>query len=457
MSYLDCFVNYEFCLERLSLRDFSLYRVERLLSSLCVPVSGMKVIHIAGSNGKGMVANLTASILKEAGYRVGLYTSPHIQDIRERIRILDKDRGSSDNRCLFADTITASELDDIAEQIHVCIEGISDRKANKYFTFFEVCTALALLYFYRNNVDFVVLETGLGGRLDATNVVSSIVAAITSISIDHVGILGNTLEKITAEKAAIIKDSSQRVVICKQSPEAMAVIERRCKKFKIEPLLVGRDITYDIISSDINGTVFDIIDTLADKLYSGLKLSIAGCHQVANVATTFGIIKQLRQRAEIISDDAIYQGILSVYLPCRFEVISRNPYIILDGAHNKAAAAALADTVSRVVSARDVTIVLGISKDKDISGIANELNRIATRVIFTIANHPRAVIVSIDEARAMFPGKDVFFSDNVREALGLAMDKTSIDGCVLVTGSFFVTAEARLFLLTDAIDDRFTF
>ncbi len=451
MSYLDSFVNYEFSLERLSLRDFSLFRVKQLLSSVGVPLSGMKVIHIAGSNGKGMVAYLTAAILKEAGYKVGLYTSPHIQDIKERIRILDRNKNGGDNRCLFADTITTTEFDDIAEQIHVCIERISDRKGNRYFTFFEVCTVLALLYFYRNNVDFVVLETGLGGRLDATNAVSSIVAAITSISIDHAGILGNTLEKIAAEKAAIIKDSGQQVVICKQSPEAMTVIKRRCKELNIEPLLVGADIRYDIINADINGTVFDIFDTLMDNLYSHLKLSIAGYHQVANAATAFGVIEQLRLRGEIISDEAIYKGISSVSLPCRFEIVRRNPYVILDGAHNKAAATALADTVSKLVATREVTLVLGISKDKDILGIANELNRITTRVIFTVANHPRAATVLIDEAEVMFSGKEVFLSANVKEALCLAMEKTSVDGCVLVTGSFFVTAEARLFLLKDTV------
>ena len=441
--YLESFINYEFSLGQLSSKDFSLSRIKKLLCLLGVPEAGMKVIHIAGSNGKGMVASLTASILKEAGYKVGLYTSPHINDLRERIRLLDKNAGAQLDGCIFGDAITREDICIMVDKLHSAVSGLCLEEGEDRPTFFEVYTGLALSYFYLKGVDFVVLETGLGGRLDATNAVSSMVAAITPISMEHAGILGETLNEIAYEKAAIIKDSQQAVVVCPQEPEAMKVIISRCSKFGIKPLVVGRDMKYDVLSAGIDGTVFNLINAQGNKAYASVRLSVPGIHQVANAASAVGIIEQVRQTGMVIDDEAVYNGILSLSWPCRFELISNKPCLILDGGHNKAAAEALADTVIAVLPGRRVTLVLGLSSDKDKFGIAGELNRVADMVIMTASSHPRAADIKRKEAEAMFPGRAIFYTDNIADALSLAYKKTTPEDVILVTGSFFVAAEAR--------------
>ena len=309
-EYLNSFINYEHHLQKFSFSSFHLNRIRTLLNLLGNPQKTLNSIHVAGSKGKGSTSALTASILKEAGYKVGLYTSPHLYSLKERIRILEKGPVNSIREGgIFSDLISDKKLKAILQKIKPRLEKIRSTKKLGGLTFFEVLTALALFYFFEERVDWVVLETGLGGRLDATNVVSSKVCALTPISLEHTQILGGTLAKIAAEKAAIIKDEDSRVVVAPQEKEVRQVIENRCKEFKIKPMWVGQDIQYQLKSQNLQEQIFDIIDCDKGERYCDLKLSLLGEHQLVNAMTALGIMLSLKALGVKIPGQAIYRGL----------------------------------------------------------------------------------------------------------------------------------------------------
>ncbi len=414
-QYLNSFTNFENTLHQLKDKDFDLGRVVELLDLLGRPDKDLKIIHVAGTKGKGSTCVFLSYILAAAGFRVGLYTSPHLHRVNERIRVLDKE--NIERREDFAGMITEEQLAQSIGALREHIAAMINR--GSFLTYFEALTAAALYFFSQQHLDWVILETGLGGRLDATNAVDALVAVLTPVSLDHTHILGKTLEAIAVEKAGIVKSSRQRVVIAPQDEKVMALILNRCREFGIPPI---------------------VVDTVQ---YQDLKVSLKGEHQKVNASTAVHVIELLRHWGDKVPDEAIANGLKRARWPGRFEVLQKKPVVIVDSAHNAASARVLAKTVADGYSGRAVTLVLGVSLDKDIQGMARELKAMAARVILTRANHPRAYTFSRDEAGELFQGKEWSVTKTVNEALDLALSKAKDNDVIVVAGSVFVIAEAR--------------
>ena len=424
LQYLDSFVNYE----RYSGYDykeaFKLDRMMRLASSLDNPQRDFKSIHIAGTKGKGSTSAIIQSILREAGYRTGLYTSPHLSSFRERIRINDE---------------LISE-EDVARLLR-CIKGAVDRMKDDAPTFFEVYTALAYLYFKEKSVDFAVFEVGLGGRLDATNILEPLVSAITPISYEHTDKLGNTLAEIAAEKAGIIKESSV-CVVAPQEEESLKTIVRICSQKRAKTILVGKDIKFKEISFTDSEETFAVSGIFGD--YPRLEMSLLGSHQIVNAATAIGAVEALHFSGISIDRESVKRGVRRAKWPGRLEIVSRRPCTILDGAQNRASANALSRAIKRAFKYRKLILVLGVSSDKDIKGILDELLPIADNIILTKSKvSERAAMPEKVEEFITSRDKAICLTQNVEDALAKARSFAGEEDLILVTGSLFVVGEAR--------------
>jgi len=428
VNYLNSFIDYERKDDySYSEEVFDLKRVELLLKKLGNPHKNLKVIHIAGSKGKGSVACFCASILKEAGFKTGLYTSPHLETFRERIRINDE----------FISKEDVVELTGIMKPHTEKIGALS---------FFEVYTAMAFLYFQKEKVDMAVMEVGLGGRLDATNVVNPLVCVITPISFEHTQKLGNTLAGIAKEKSGIIKKKSV-VVSSVQKKEALNVIKKAAKAKGASVYVVGEDILYQEIKSTDKGQTFSVTGFFGE--YAPLEINLLGEHQLINAASAIGAMEALGFNRIIISKEAIKTGLSQARWPGRIEVVGNKPTIVLDGAQNVASAQALAKTIKKCFSYRKLILILGVSKDKDMAGMAKILKPIADKIIITRANLPRA---AESDFVASFFDKDenIEITQSVEEAVGMARECAKDDDLILICGSLFVVGEAGLAVRSQA-------
>ncbi len=455
LDYLYSFVDYgALRSDQYSPAAFDLGRMVGFLRALGQPHERYPVLHIAGTKGKGSVAALSASALQAGGYRTGLYTSPHLVDFRERVQV----DGALIAREAVAELVAAMQA--LAPQ-------------HPGLTTFELTTALAFLYFAREAVDVAVLEVGLGGRLDATNVVTPRVAVITSLSYDHVSLLGRSLGEIAAEKAGIIKPGVP-VVAAPQQPEALAVLERVAAERGAPLSLVGRDWLYRPVERSLDGQVLEVWSAreqlqLAALRAQGharhwrptrLEVPLLGQHQVENAAVAYAALNELRDQGLPLSPDAVRLGLRAVHWPGRFEVLARQPFVVVDGAHNADSARRLAATVEEYFPGRPVTLIFGASSDKDVAGMLSELLRPAvgiTRVLLTQAVHPRAqdpaALAGLVQAQER-PAEVVV---PVAQALDYALQLTGSDEVILACGSLFVVAEARAaWLARRPIEEPFT-
>jgi len=412
--YLNSFVNFESQLHKLGPEDFSLNRIRKFLDLSGIRLKDMKVIHVAGTKGKGSTCAFLASILQEAGCKVGLYTSPHLHKVNERIRVLD--RGNARSKDDFSGSITDEGLASILTDLRPFAAVIQNE--GNILTYFEVLTVAALSYFAKSGVEVAILETGLGGRLDATNAVDSSVAVITPVSLDHTRILGATLSKIAVEKSGIIKSSHQKVVIAPQEKEVMDILLARCREFGVEPVQVRPD------------------------KYEDLKTSLKGRHQILNAATAIEVVQVLKTMGFKVSDQAVSQGLKHVRWSGRFELICQSPDVVVDCAHNAASAKALAQTLLDVYPHQRVLLVMGVSEDKDVQAICTALKDKVVRVFLTRADHPRAHIFKEEEAKGYFGNKLFEILESLPQALKKALEDAGPQDVVLVTGSVFVVAEA---------------
>lgn len=420
LRYLDSFIDHE--------KDavytysaFKLERMKRLAALLGDPQEGAKSIHVAGTKGKGSTAAIIQSILKEAGYKAGLYTSPHLVSFRERIRIGNELIGE----------------DDIAQLLGRMKGAIDVLKGEQRPSFFEVYTALALLYFREKDADVAVYETGLGGRLDATNIIEPLVSVITPISYEHMDKLGNTLREIASEKAGIVKHG----VPCVSSPqeeEALSAIEGICRERHAPFTLAGRDIEFKGSSSGEDGEIFDVRTRSAG--YPGLRTRLLGYHQVVNAATAVGAIEAMVSQGMAVSREAVRKGIEAARWDGRIQVIGKKPLIVLDGAQNRASARALADSVKRIFGFRKLVLVIGISKDKDMAGIMDELLPISDSVILTRSS-ARDRAAEPSKIMEFMKGRDAVETMSVEEGMDIAKRQASPDDLILVTGSLFVVGD----------------
>ena len=421
ISYLNSFVNFESQLHKLRPEDFNLNRIQQLLDLAGLPGKNLKIIHVAGTKGKGSTCAFIASILHRAGFRVGLYTSPHLHRVNERIRVLTPENLSS------KDNFSGSISDDEMSVIVNFLRPLTARILNEggLLTYFEVLTVMAICYFAKAQVDVVILETGLGGRLDATNAMDSAIAVITPISLDHTRILGSLLSQIAVEKAGIIKSTHQRLVIAPQEKEVMDIMLLRCREFGISPVLVCPD------------------------KYDDLKTGLKGKHQMINAACAIEVITLLKTLGMKVSDEAIEAGLKQVCWAGRFELLKKNPDVIVDCAHNAASAKALAATIMEVCPYRRVILILGISQDKDKAAIGHHLRDSAEHIILTKAQHPRAHFFTDSEGKEYFGNKSFEIIEHLPAALEKALPMAGPQGIVIVTGSVFIVAEAIDYLCTN--------
>jgi len=367
--YLDSFVDYE-KIGHKSRESFNLDRMRCLAGIFGNPERSFPAIHVAGTKGKGSTASFVASILEEAGFRVGLYTSPHVTDQRERIKVNGE----------------AISEPGLAREAQIARQWLEDNDVGFDPTYFEIYTAIAFNYFREKKIDYGVIEAGLGGRLDATNIVEPVVSIITPISYDHVSILGSALEDIAAEKSGIIKRGSV-AVSAPQEDEALSVIRRACESSGVRLVLVGKDVGIKEIHHDCETEIFDTRGALED--YGNCRIHLIGRHQIVNASSAIAAAECLREKGVAISGENIKNGIEKTRIPARCEIIGKEPYLIIDGAQNKASARALKETIRRNFKYKKLILILGACKGKDIKGMCEELVPIADRIILTKAKSER--------------------------------------------------------------------
>ena len=405
--------------------NYDLRRMEKLLQPLGNPHLGIKTVHIAGTKGKGSMAAMISQVLITAGYKAGLFTSPHLHTLRERIRI----NGTMIPEADFAALVT---------KLKPIVEKVNKEAAYGELTTFEILTAVVFAYFKNSQVDFQVLEVGLGGRLDATNIAKADVCVISSISLDHTEILGDTVAKIATEKAGIIKPGCI-VVSSPQAKEAAKVIEQVCRQQGARLIQVGKDITWQKTDGDLHQ------QTLTVKGKTGnydLTIPLLGDYQLENAATALATLEALVSLGLNISAQNIAQGFSQVSWPGRLQILSHEPMLVVDGAHNAYSMKKLVEAVKKYFHYGRCFVIFGTSCDKDIPGMARELNSLADEIIVTSSSHPRAASASIlveDFAKLGIKAK---ITGNVSGALSQTLTLAKKTDLILVTGSLFVVAEA---------------
>jgi len=404
---------------------YDLRRVEELLIRLGNPHLKARAVHIAGTNGKGSTASMIASALTASGYTTGLYTSPHLNTIRERFRV---------GRELIAE----GELAYIMEKLKPEIDIVNQGATYGELTTFELLTALAFAYFELKEADFQVLEVGLGGKFDATNVIRPEVCVITSISFDHTEVLGNSLAGIAAEKAGIIKPNTV-VVLSPQPDEVVPVIEEVSQSQGVELVMVGKDVTWHGLSFDLRQQSLQVKGRLSSY---ELSIPLLGHYQLENAATAVAALEVLIEKGFDISGDNIFTGLAQVSWPGRFQILSHHPLLVVDGAHNPDSARKLKQSLEQYLEFDRAILVIGASSDKDVAGVVSELVSLFNKVIVTFSRHPRAMAPELLEAEFTKYGVETQVVNNVPKALSLALAIAGNKGIICVTGSLFIVAEA---------------
>lgn len=403
-------VNWTFCKPGLE-------RVRELCAALGDPQDSLKFIHVAGTNGKGSFCAMTESILRHAGYKVGLFTSPYIVEFNERMRI-DGENISNDELCELVETI----------------KPVAEKMADKP-TEFELITALAFLYFKRHNCDIVVLECGLGGRLDATNIIKApLLSVITGIALDHTSILGDTVEKIAAEKAGIIK-SGARVLWCGSDAGAERVISDKAREMGAPMARVDRG-SLEIKEMTLDGTTFDFGNR------ENIQLSLLGSYQPENAANVLTAVDILKDNGFEIDERAVRDGMRNVKWPARFEVISRDPLIIADGGHNPEGIDGAVRSVKQCFGDERVAVITGVMADKDYRYMAERISSVAKRVFCLTPDNPRAL--SAEEYASVFRGlgTDAVTCQSVEAAVSSAVEWARENNASIVSlGSLYMYCE----------------
>ncbi|MCK4486833.1 MAG: bifunctional folylpolyglutamate synthase/dihydrofolate synthase [Desulfobacterales bacterium] len=394
--------------------------ISRLLRGLGNPQDRFSSIHIAGTNGKGSIAAFLSSVLAHGGYKVGLYTSPHLVRFNERIQI---------NGCPISDKDMA--------QVAEAVQRIYSQAEPP--TFFECATAMALYHFASEGVDWAVLETGMGGRYDATNVVHPEVSIISNISMEHQEYLGNTLAKIAHEKAGIIKRGAGVVTGTRQK-SALWVLKQVAAKKEVPLYRLGKGIR---IRKDNEGT-FTYLGI--NRRWPRVKIGLIGDHQITNAALALGALELLLEKGLHLTDKAIYAGLASTRWPGRLEVLSRKPFILLDGAHNPSAVRTLKKFLENSNAFRRLTMVVGILEDKAWKPMLRELAGVADRMILTRPQYERAADPH-ELASFVRPLKqDLVVIPKLADAISLALEEASASDAVCITGSLYTVGDAKAYL-----------
>jgi dihydrofolate synthase/folylpolyglutamate synthase len=398
---------------------FDLRRTEDLLQRLGNPHLSAKAVHIAGSKGKGSTSAMIAAGLQAAGYKTGLYTSPHLVTLRERIQVDGK-------------PILKRELESLVAMMRPHVEAVDREGTYGELSTFELLTAAAFMYFEQKKVDFQVLETGLGGRLDATNVVTPEVCIITSISLDHTEVLGDTLAKIAAEKAGIIKPGCP-VVSSAQAEEAAEVIRETCQRKGARLVSVGSDIAWRKLDSNLSGQSLEVQGT---KGSYRITIPLLGAHQLQNAAAAVAALEILG-----LPRKGIESGLAKTNWPGRLQILRRRPLLVVDGAHNRDSASKLKEALKEYFHFDHLILIIGTSADKDVSGIIEELAPLANSVIVTRSRHPRATKPEVLVGEFARVGVKAEVAEDIARAAAKALKRAGRKDLICATGSLFLVGE----------------
>lgn len=413
---------------------FNLDRMRRLLSLLGNPQDQIKTVHVAGTKGKGSTCAMVASMLKSCGYTVGLYTSPHLIDLRERITIDDH-------------MISYADCADLFKRIATVETKFGQSNP---LTFFEIMTAAALLHFAEQCVDVAVLETGLGGRLDCTNVVTPMVTAITGLSMDHTNLLGKTLDKIAREKAGIFKPSVPALTI-EQDKEAAEVLAEVAQEVGTTLEVTGQELDFSV-RFEANrelGPHTRVCLTTETSRFEHLPVPLKGEHQAHNCGLALAILDKLKAHGFSLPEDKVIEGLAATTIHGRMETVHEQPRVIIDGAHNAASITALTKSLGAHIQYDSLVMIFGCGQDKDINGMLKQIALGADKIIFTRAKaNPRAeepedLIRRFSE----LSGKMAQTAPTLESALKLAGRAVSREDLIVVTGSFYLAGEARKYFI----------
>jgi dihydrofolate synthase/folylpolyglutamate synthase len=411
--------------------------MESLLSLLGDPHRKIRTVHIAGTKGKGSTAAMLARMLEANHYKVGLYTSPHVVHLHERIAVNSK-------------MISETEMLGLINRIYEPVEKLSKTDPP---TFFEIMTALAFMYFVDRAVDIAVIETGMGGRLDSTNVIHPEVVGITSLSIDHQRQLGNTIDSIAREKAGVFKPGVPAITV-QQDPAAMRVLKSQALAIKAPLSVTGTDIdfSYRFETSREHGPHTRICLTTPTSRFEHLRVPLYGNHQAINCGLALAMLDRLKESGYKIDNDKATAGLEKVWLPGRMEMICDDPRIMIDGAHNAASIRALIHAIGQNIPYDSMVVIFGCNTDKDIQGMLQQLQYGADKVIFTRSNSPKAA--SPQDLADMYTeicGKMYQTALSLAEALRLARSAVSRGDLICITGSFYLIGQAKLRFQPDAV------
>ncbi len=426
MNYSDS-INYLYGLgHEVLAAKYRLENIEILLKRLSNPQENYRSILVAGTNGKGSVAAMIESIASLAGHRVGLYTSPHLISIEERMRVCGE-QISQDDFSKFASLIRTTSEQLVAEN------GLANVP-----TFFEQVTAIALAYFREAQVELAILEVGLGGRLDATNAVDRMVSVITSIDFDHQETLGNSIEEIAAEKAAIIKIGAQAVIGKQRFKKAFDVLQQRCDDTGVFPVITNQPTDVSLIN--FGQPVFKYQSQQGNDY--DVQLALRGRHQAANAAIAIEVCETISEAGFKISHEAIIKGLAEVNWQGRLEFFDGEPAFLFDGAHNPAGAKVLKDFLQENWQG-SLTLVFAAMSDKDIEGMAAELFSLPEKIILTRVDEKRGASKERLNAAAAIALCEVIHTDNVEQALSTALAITPPDGLICIAGSLYLVGAVK--------------
>jgi dihydrofolate synthase/folylpolyglutamate synthase len=415
---------------RYNVTTFNLKRMQKLLSLLGDPHKKIHTVHIGGTKGKGSTATMLAKMLEANGYNVGLYTSPHVVHLHERIMV-------------NSEMISEPQMRDLLNRVYTPVEKLSKTDPP---TFFEIMTALAFMFFVDKEVDIAIVETGLGGRLDSTNVIQPQVVGITSLSIDHSQLLGDTIDSIAEEKAGIFKKGVPAITV-QQEPAAMQVLKSRAIALKAPLSITGSDIDFShrFETSREHGPHTRICLTTPTSKFEHLRVPLHGKHQAINCGLALAMLDKLKSIGYEIDNEKAAEGLNSVSLAGRMEMIWHDPRIMIDAAHNAASIKALIHAIGQNVPYDSMVVIFGCNSDKDVRGMLEMLQYGADKVIFTRSNSPKAV--SPEDLAEMYTeicGKMCQTASSLGQALLLAKSAVSKEDLICITGSFYLIGQAKM-------------
>ncbi len=410
--------------------NLGLSRIRSLLKKFNNPQDTLPIIHIGGTNGKGSTAALLTAVLQEAGYKVGTYTSPHLHSYNERI-------------CINGEPISSEDLAETLTRLVPAFEEVK-QEIGESPTEFEVLTALAFLYFHAAEVEIVILEVGLGGDMDSTNVIQApLLSIITNVTVDHTAYLGTTVKEIAEKKSGIIKKKCP-IITASTDDVVLKVLQEQAQKLAAPFYQVQQEVTYKILEKSLKGQLCQFKTT--QKNYGELFLSLKGDHQLVNAATALLALELIKVRGFQTTDDDIKRGFVNVQWPGRLETINENPLVIIDGAHNIAGMKALTQWLKEIkVKVERIILVIGMLDDKDRKKVAYLLEPLVDRIIVTKPDSYRAQ--KWWEIKDFFQQKQAVVSlkEEVPQALQEAVEEAGSHDLVLVTGSLYLLGEVRKF------------